>query len=309
MNSLEQAILITLAYFDVFDYPLTPMEVWRWLYVSQQQTDDRLRKAGLAEVVQQLEVLKTNGRLSEQWGFYALPGRAELAVTRLDRYRLAERKYHRAIQFIRVLRFAPFVRMIAVCNTLAYSNSRRTADIDLFIVTSPGRIWQARFWVAGFLKFFKLRPTPGHTEDALCASFFTDTNHLNLEPLALPQDIYLQYWVSQVVPVFDRGVYQDFLEANRWIRQRLPQVRPMSLPSRRRVVSVPWLHRLIEFVGGLIPESVFRRYQLRIMPPRLRSMANQDSRVVVQDSMLKFHDTDRRQQYLSEWRNRVAHIV
>ncbi|MBI5037657.1 MAG: hypothetical protein HZC01_03065 [Candidatus Kerfeldbacteria bacterium] len=306
MQPLEKSILETIAYFDVFDYPLAPFEVWQWLYRSDTAAPGTV---SLGEIVKQLEALKTNGRIAEQWGFYALPGRAEIVETRMDRYRLAERKYFRVQRLVRLLRFVPFVRMIGVCNTLAYSNSRREADIDLFVITSPGRIWQARFWLAGFLKFFRLRPSQVHTTDTLCASFYTDRQHLNLESLALPEDIYLAYWIAQVTPIYDEGVYTHFMEQNRWVRLYLPNLQSKVLTPRRRVRAFWVLHRLIEAIAWCIPERVFKNYQLKVMPERLRSLANQDTRVVVDDTMLKFHDTDRRQQYHDAWRERVATLV
>ncbi len=305
MTTLQEAIIKTLAYFDIFDYPLTPVEVWKWLY----GVDGVSRAVSLGTIVSELETLQREQRIDAHHGYYFLPQREDIVVTRMDRYRQAEYKYHRALKFIRWFRFVPFVRMIAVCNTLAYSNSRPESDIDLFIVTRPGRVWQVRFWIAGILKLLHLRPTAEHTRDTLCASFFTDTHHLRLETLSLPEDIYLPYWVVQVMPILDEGVYHRFLEANRWTRQYVPFAIPVQPPRRRRVPPPRLAQRLIEVIAFFIPERVFRSYQQRVMPERLRHLANQDTRVVVNDSMLKFHDTDRRQQYLDAWRRRVQEVL
>lgn len=301
MSDHANAILKTLAYFDVFDYPLTPLETWQWLYAE----DTLPRDISLRDIMIGLDELRTAGRVGTKHGFYFLTDRDTIVYTRMDRYRQAEYKYHRALQFIRWFRFVPFVRMIAVCNTLAYSNSRSEADIDLFIVTSPGRVWQARFWIAGILKLLNMRPTAERTRDTLCASFFTDTEHLRLESLALPQDIYLPYWVVQVVPILDENIYERFIEENRWVRQRVPFAIPVMPPRRRRVAPRRSAQRLIEAITFFIPERVFKNYQQRVMPERLRHLANHDTRVVITDSMLKFHDTDRRQQYLDAWRRRM----
>lgn len=306
MKQLEKAIIATIVYYDVFDYPLTVVELWKWLIMNDMTGQ---RSVSIYDIQQALMEDILQLKLEVEHGFYYLKGRQTIITTRMDRYRLAERKYQRAKKIIRRLRFIPFVKMIGVCNTLAYNNSRPQADIDLFIITTPGRIWLVRFFVAGFLKVFGLRPSQTHTQDTLCASFFTDTQHLNMEKLTIADDIYLPYWVAQVVPVYDEGVYASFVSENSWIEATLPQTIAIDPPARRTVPTVRWIKWLFTIVVWLIPEKVFREYQMKVMPHRLRTMANTDTRVVVNDTMLKFHDTDRRQYFLDEWHKRMAVVL
>lgn len=311
MEALERAIIKTLCYFDIFDYPLTPLELWKWLYDDRQQTTDHgQRHYSVADVLQSLsESQYLRERLMTKFGFYFLRGRVEIVETRMDRYRLAELKYHRAIRVIRWLRYLPFVRMIGVCNTLAYSNSRPEGDIDLFIVTAPGRVWQCRFWVAGFLQLFRMRPRPSQRQDTICATFFTDTNHLDLESLCLPGDIYLPYWIVQVVPVYDEGFYHHFVRANDWVSKHLPYRLPIWPPPRRRLKRLHFMRQLIDTFFLIWPELLFKRFEMRVLPMRLKQLANKDSRVVIQDYMLKFHDNDRRAGFLQQWQVRVGEIL
>jgi hypothetical protein len=206
---------------------------------------------------------------------------------------------------IRWLRWFPFIKMIGVCNTLAYNNSRKDADIDLFIVTKRGRAWQARFWVTGFLKLLGLRPRPGRTRDRLCDSFFVDEDHLDLHGLAIVQEIYLPYWITQIVPVYDEGVYERFMAANQWVRKLLPNFLPIGPTSRHRVRRLGWGKKVINGKFSLWPEQIFKRGQLAIMPDNLKSKIGAGSQVVVQDGVLKFHDNDRRQLFLSMWQERM----
>lgn len=303
MDSLEKAILATLSYFDVFDYPLTPMEIWKWLY-----TDDRalarMDVDGIVDILDTSEELKR--RLSMRDGFYFFKGREHTVDIRQQRYLWAERKFSRALRIIRWLRWMPFVRMIGVCNTLAYNNSRRAGDIDLFIITSRRRTWQARWWVNSFLRLLRLRPSLDNTQDKMCSSFFVDTDHVDLKRLAITGDIYLPYWVTQVYPVYDEGVYTSFVQANGWVRDVIPNWVPIVPAFRRRVTMHRWVKSIIEAFFFIWPERVFRRIQYRIMPRKLRDMANRDTRVIVTDSMLKFHDMDRRLTFLEQWHERLA---
>lgn len=199
--------------------------------------------------------------------------------------------------------------MIAVCNTLAYNNSRSQADIDLFIVSRRGRIWQTRFWVAGFLQLFKLRPQATKIQNKFCTSFFVDEDNLNLESLAISHDIYLPFWLAQLMPVYDDGIYQKFLSANAWIKNYLPNSLPIQPPARRFVKGVGWLKRLLEAFFTLWPEPWFKNFQLKIIPESLKILANCDSRVVINDGVLKFHGNDRRQLFLEKWQGKMKGLM
>ena len=161
---MTQAILKTLAYFDIFDYPLTLVEIWKWLYVENN------RSASLSEVRQSLAQLA--GRVETKNGFWFLPGRSGIIQTRLERYSIAEEKFKKLLKVVKVLRRIPFIKMIAVCNRLAYSNTDEKGDIDLFIITEKNRLWLTRLLAVGWLKLNKQRPMPGNKKDAIDTNFF-----------------------------------------------------------------------------------------------------------------------------------------
>lgn len=297
--------MATISYFDIFDFPLTVMEIWRWLYVA-----DTLPGTDIVTVQRELEGSEyLRQRLAAQSGFYFLRGRADIVQTRHERYSLAEQKYHTAKRMIRILRWVPWVKMIGVCNTLSYSNSRADGDIDLFIVARRHRIWQTRWWVTGFLKIFGLRPTPDRTRNKICSSFFVGEDNLDLQSVALPHDTHFAYWAMQIVPVYDEGVYDAFFAANTWARAQLPHVAPI-VPTSRRIVPVAGVFKLmLRACSSIFPERLFRWLQMRIMPDRLKSAANHDTRVVVNDGMLKFHNNDRRQLFFDRWQQRLQEVL
>src|SRR3989344_5661676 len=161
---MTRAILKTLAYFDIFDYPLTLVEVWKWLYLEEN------RKVSLNEVEEGLKQL--SDKVGTKEGFWFLKGRPEIIKTRLERYSIAEEKFKKLISQARILRQAPWIKLIAVCNRLAYSNTDEKGDIDLFIITAKNRLWLTRLLVVGYLKIINLRPRPDNKEDAIDTNFF-----------------------------------------------------------------------------------------------------------------------------------------
>src|SRR3990167_8317569 len=160
LSTLEQTILRTIVYFDLFSYSLTELEIWKW------QLHDRNYESGimnqgyrLAEIVETIEKSEAlKNVLDFNNGFYYLKGREGLVEERKRRYVISDHKYKRAKFWIGFLQYAPFVRAIAICNNLSYHNAKDSSDIDLLVITEPEHIWTARFFLTGFLKLFRLRP-------------------------------------------------------------------------------------------------------------------------------------------------------
>lgn len=248
----------TVAWFSLFETPVTVFEIWRWLFEPD-------RAYGLDEVYAALEGEGLRGKLVGTDGMWTLAGGSPgaLAAERHARFLDAARKYGKLRRATRYLSRVPGVVGIAAGNTLAWWNTRPESDIDLFIVTRPGTVWTARLLCV--LPFALLGRRPGASAvDPFCFSFFASEDALDLSALRLEDgDPYLDYWIRSLVPVFGT-------------------VLAPAAPAAVRPSAV---------------ERLARRFQFRRLPRRIREMMNRDSRVVITDSMLKFHDRDRRAEY------------
>jgi predicted nucleotidyltransferase len=298
-SGLQRSLLGTLAYFDDFDYPLTLMELRRFRYRSAHELQNE--DAGLEEIQTALETLP----VESIDGYYALRGRTSIVDIRRRRYRLAEGKFSRALRAAAFFRLLPSVSLVAVCNSLAFSNADEESDIDLFIVCKPGTVWTTRFFTAAPLAALGLRPSRRKRSDGLCVSFYLSEDALDISGVALPEgDTYLRYWIASLVPLYDAGgVMERFFAANGWIRDRIPDV-AQALPSLRNVSVPAWRPT---FTGALFRrlEPAARAVQQRMFPKEIAAMANKDSRVVVNDSMLKFHVEDRRAFFETRFQQRL----
>ena len=89
MNQLENSILKTLAFFDIFGFPLTEMEIYKWL-----NTDGTLMTRGwhtddprMAHGCSLNNIRETLGQMSDKIqtknGFYFLSGRESIIEERL----------------------------------------------------------------------------------------------------------------------------------------------------------------------------------------------------------------------------------
>ncbi len=305
-TDLERSVLRTAVWFSLFSYPLTAFELWKWLMLPG-------RLYGLGEVCAVLEKSRwLEGKMFKQDGFYALGGSvpiAGLVKERHARFLDAERKFRALRRAVRFFSLLPCVRAVGAVNTMAWWSTAPRSDIDLYVITRPGRIWSSRFWLVLPFLLSGRRPagsgSEGSVQDPFCFSFFSAHDALQLESLCLPRDYYMSFWVKSIVPVLDRDGWFAQLEAtNRWSSKVLPNVRLRTMHHRHCLARLPALVLQPAFL-----EPMLRRLQQRRLPASLRELANVDTRVVMNDRTLKFHEGDRRAEFRDRFEALFASCV
>lgn len=219
---MKKAILQTLSYADVFDYPLSASEVWRFL-ISQnakRKTQNEIKKE-----------LTTNSflvsRITYHDGFYSLKGREEIFAIRKKREKWSQEKQKLAEKVAEILRKIPWIKMIGITGALAMENSDKEDDIDLLIATRRNRLWLTRLLTVFLVELVarRRRPRDRDVRDKICLNMFLDENHL-----AVPkneQDLFSSHEVCQMRPLWDKDeTYQKFLRENQWSRKFLPNWKP-----------------------------------------------------------------------------------
>ncbi len=287
-QTTNRQAISALAFFDIFHQPLTLMETCRWQYGLGNQV-------GVTDIQSYL-----NDRCEARYGLFCPPSVSVESRLRWQRYRLSERKFCRARRFAAIARLLPSVRLVAVGNSLAWSNAEDGSDIDIFLVTEPGAIWTTRLVLAASLMALRLRPTPKNQKDKLCLSFIVSRDNLDLSEFKIgPDDVYLSFWLAGLVPIYDAGgVMKDLWKANQKLLSVLPGAYPRKPASRRSVSPLPSdgaSVMVMSLMRGL--EPLARLVQKWRFPSVIRSMANIDSRVVINDKVLKFHIDDRRETF------------
>jgi len=367
-NNIKEAIMEVVAFFDLFDYPLTGLELRRYLSV----------KCGLINIEKALESKIFLEAIEEKNGFYFLRGRKEIIKTKMARYNYADKKFKKAMLVSRFFKIIPWIKMIAAGNLIGSHNLKKQGDIDLFIITKKNRVWMTRFFCAGFARLFGLRPTEKNTRDKICLSFFVSEDAMDLQGLMLsnrsseslsPQeagqagdsdeaegkasfyralarvpaalaanlseakastpdlkvgrsnlgtvwqklkihDIYFIYWLAGLVPIYNKDdAYNEFIKANGWLKNYLPNWRPAKMSFRRD--SGQGFSRFYEDVIDLLiggAEKAVKKIQLKKMPEKLKISMNKDTRVVVNDDVLKLYTNDRREEYRKRWKEKLAEI-
>ena len=287
---LREAIIRTVCYFDLFDYPLSRAEICGWLYgavASEREVDVAVAEFFRAKI------------LKEENGFVSLYDRDGLGYVRAERKIFSARKWRRARTWARIFAALPGVELVGIGNTLAYNNARDESDIDFFIVTAPGTIWRTRFFCAALAALFDLRPKQNNNRDKLCLSFFVTTEALDMSRLMIrSDDIYMHYWTRQMKPLGGNNkVFELFRAENTEVEPREKIDRSIFL-------------RLLFSPLALFPGSFMRPWQKRRFPQALlASEARHDGSVIVSDTVVKFHVNDRRADIYERWAKRVKSIL
>jgi hypothetical protein len=252
-DELERAVLRTVAYGDVFDYPVRDLEVHRYLHglhVPLDAVRAALHRGAAA-----------GGPLAHHDGYYMLPGRERLVATRRERAERAARLWPAAVRYGRAIASLPFVRLVAVTGSLAWDNVPADADIDYLVVTSPDRVWVVRWLVA------LLRRVAG--QEGLVIS----PNHIvSTRALGVPErDLYVAYELAGMTPIAGMGMYRRLRQANAWTVGYLPNAAeaprrpPVHLVRERRgrdrlfTRLLQWVERLLRSRVG----SAVERYEMR----------------------------------------------
>ncbi|MFH1194033.1 MAG: hypothetical protein V1661_03500 [bacterium] len=304
MGEIKKEILKALAFYDIFKYPLTGLEIFRNLGIV----------AGLEEVLPALAELKNENMIMETSGFFYLPQEKNLAAGRKARFLISSEKLKRAKKIAKILSFIPQIKFIGICNSLGFLNADGESDIDFFIIARKNRLWLARFLAVSFAQIFKLRPSGQTAKDGICLSFFIDENNLDISNVVLPAgDPYFYRWMSWIMPLYDGGIYEKFISANGWIKNKLPNFLEQNADLKSCGPSA--LLRTCGkksngfFLGDWL-ERMAKKIQLRIMPKELADAAKnrQDKSVVISDAMLKFHLSDRREEYREKFYEKIKFL-
>ena len=287
--NLEQAIMATLVYFDIFDYPLTIDEIARWLPLSIDFTRSRL--LGLTKE------LAKKGFLAQKEGFYFLSGQGKIVLKRKENKEASGLKLKIARKIARILIKVPGVLLVGLTGNLAMMDAQESDDIDLLIITRRDKIWTARFLTVLLLEILgqRRRPKSKRIKDKICLNLFLDEAHLQFEKNR--QDLYIAHEILQMRPLAEKeNIYQRFLETNVWVKDFLPNAFREKMGMHRQDLEVFLKKRRSK---GIFIENVLASLQLWYM--RRRQTTEQ-----VKKGQLFFHPQDKRKVVLEKYGEKLV---
>lgn len=290
----EDAIVRTVTYASLFDYPLTPAELASGL-VRTVATEEAVRawlatSARLRAVVEEVD------------GYYVPRGRGDLVRTRHRREAASRRLLGAHARALRSLAGLPFVRMTALSGTLAHLNAARGADVDLFVVTAPGRVWSVTVTA---LVIARLRGWRRH----LCLNYVVSERSLAVGP----EDLFTANQVINLRPLTGVDVYRRFLDANPFVRRFYPNFVEKAPWPLEPPIRWPRARRLTERVlDGLGLAALYERVCRAAYSWHLQRQASgwrSRDQVRLDDECLKLHTSSHRADVMARFEAAVSAVL
>lgn len=295
--SFRQAILATLHYFDLFDWPLTLKEIEDYLYGWS--APDEAIEATIASMGNEIRHVN---------GFYCLVGREKICGLRKEREKIAEKLWKRAQRFSWIFAACPFLKMAGVCNSLAYGNVKNTSDIDVFIVVENGKLATARFFLKVLTQIFRMRVHHEKIARRFCLSFFVSEKAMDLNKLAFPFDPHFAYFVQTITPIYGKETYMKFFKANQtWLEHffrrshspRLNKIKKHVFASAFGFILTSFLR-----IFGSAIELLCQKLQIKKDNERRKQFQNSRGGIMLTKDIFKFHESDPRQEIAERFSKR-----
>ncbi len=245
MTPTEKAILKTILYFDVFDYPLTEEQLL--FYLMEVKTS---RKA----LRQSLQTAAMTALLEARGSYWFVRGRGSLVTARSRMEQQASALWTMAARSAARIRHLPFVRGIYLSGDLSKGVAGHDSDIDFFIITAGRRVWVCKVALAIF------RRIPGfNPRKLLCFNYLLSEDHLELEDKTL----YTAAEVTGLAPLYGLQLFQRFMQKNRWVAVFFPNYYLAPNPNHcifhgasglQKVLEWPLKNILIDGLEALLPK-------------------------------------------------------
>ncbi len=289
-EDVRESILKTLIYGDIFDYPLTKKEIWKFLIAT------KAKRTLFENAVSEFPP----GRWELKQGLLFLLGRAEIVEIRRKRQQVSRKKLELAKKIIQKLSLVSTVLFIGISGGLALENSKEDDDIDLFIITSRGTIWFTRLvLVLTLILMGQYRGQGKKKSQKICLNMFLDENALTLPKER--QNLYTAHEVAQVMPIFQRNdTYIKFLDANKWVKKFLPNAMGRIRNQESEIKNQNKNPFIISHFSFLIFEWIAKRIQLFYMKNHITSET-------ISDTLLAFHPFEYKNYVLKEYNKRLRH--
>jgi hypothetical protein len=204
LSEIKEKVLTTLAYFDMFKYPITRAEIY--LFLGKKYHFDFFDDA--------LSALLNNGFIYQFDRFFTLRNDHHLALRRVEGNKKAEALIAIARRVGSVLIRFPYVRGVAVSGSLSKNFADEHSDIDLFIITAKNRLWVARTIMHCLKKISFLV----NREHYFCMNYYIDEQELQITE----KNIYTAIEIGTLIPMEGDIIFEKFYAANAWTREFLP---------------------------------------------------------------------------------------
>ncbi len=296
MFYLRNSILATIIYYDIFDYPLTLIETYKYLINPARisRISGGIGEIRPSDIATELDRLVNSGVTNQKNGFYFLNGRNNLYDLRMKRNKIADQKWKKFLKLVRVLSLAPYLRGVFASGSMAINNTEEDSDFDVLIIARSGRLYTCRLflWLISSLMGARRKKDQKVAPDKLCFNHYITDNHLHIPH----ESIFNAQTYANLKPVMiSDDLIDNFYTSNLWLNNYVYNFHPQKDFVRRNVASSKFFKTLaglleivFDFSIGNLTEKLLKKYQQKLIAGNPITYKS-GGRVVFTDSELEFH--------------------
>ena len=288
----ELAVLRSVVYASLFDYPLEPAQLESSLMGVGAPA------AAIERWWRESDLLQAT--IEYRDGFYFPAGRSDLVGTRSRREALSRELLERDRRILSLVANMPFVRMVALSGSLAHLNAEGSADLDLFVITAPHRVWSVTVATLLLAKLLGWRRR-------LCMNYVVSEQALTIDP----PDLFSANQIIHLRPISGHAVFERFVASNAFVRNIYPNFEPPE-PSIERTASPQARKPVVERILSLGPAQLAERVARSLYGWHLRRHAaswTSSDQVKLEPQCLKLHTSSHRASTLAKFDAAMAEIL
>jgi hypothetical protein len=294
----ERAFLQSVVYAALFDYPLSLAQLGESL-IGEVADEPTLLTWYENSPYLQAAVDFANG--------YFFPrGRRDLLVTRAEREATSRALLGELSAPLALITRMPFVRMVALSGSLAHLNADAHADLDLFVVTAPRRVWTMTVSTLALARILRWRKR-------LCLNYVISERAL----WVAPADLFSANQIVHLQPVVGEETYRRFLEANRFVERFYPNFKGRPIGSwlggrhavgHSRPSAAALVEMLLDWTVAPIIEPICRFLYRTHLRNRAHTWKSRDQ-VKLDAECLKLHTSSHRHEVMQRFERALEEAV
>ncbi len=300
---LKQRILSTLKFFDLQDYPVTLLELHKFLLADAQflksqintswelisESADDNQKISIDEVLRCFDE-ECQNETEQKSGFYCLKGRSGIIEQRLANYIYGIGRERRIRKFIGGLRYLPFMRGVALAGSQAQGVQKPDSDIDLLIIIEPKFLWLGRTAATAYFQILGLRRHGKKIAGRFCLNHYL----AGVKTVTELRNLYTAWEYAKLRPLVYGRTVAEFQQINRaWVQTFFPNFEPMPSEIKNSSRLQRALEQSLSGGFGRWLEKVLRSWQL----PKIR----REEFILVLEDELSFHPQSKQRELLAKF--------
>lgn len=285
--SEERAVLQSVVYAALFDYPLTVAQLKESLIGETADEATLMRWFNSSAHLQRA--------LEYRDGYFFPRGRGDLLATRSRRERTSRALLADLRGALQLIVRMPFVRMVAISGSLAHLNADDDADLDLFVITRPHRVWTTTVITLAIARLLGWRTR-------LCLNYVVSERALWIAPA----DLFSANQIVHLHPLEGEATYLKFLDANRFVRRFYPNFTARHVTAELRRTS--WLEPLLNYTVGPVLELTCRAMYRAHLRRQAHSWRSRDQ-VRLEAECLKLHTKSHRREVMERFERALDEAV